>query len=331
MSYSHLTVDDRYVINHQRLAGKSLRKIGEAIGRSPGTISRELRRNGSSVPGTYVDHEAQRKAEARRAAHKPHYKLCEGPLLNEVQLRLIRHHSPEEIGGRLKLMNPDNPAMQISHEAIYLWAYRQDNPRWCQLLRKKHKRRAPRKRGGALKQGQITGRIGIEHRPAEVATRTRLGDWESDSINGQPGTGGIATHVERVSRFVVAAKIDDKTATHFASRTLEAFRKIGIPQTSCLTMTADNGKEFAEFMKLEKGLGAEVFFANPHSPWERGTNENTNGLIREYFPKGIDFRTISKSDVDRMVTSMNNRPRKCLGYLTPREVFEKLAGVALQI
>ena len=160
---------------------------------------------------------------------------------------------------------------------------------------------------------------------------SRFGDWESDSINGQPGTGGIATHVERVSRFIVAAKIDDKTASHFASRTLEAFRKIGIPQTSCLTMTADNGKEFAEFMKLEKGLGTKVYFANPHSPWERGTNENTNGLIREYFPKGIDFRTISKSDVDRMVTSMNNRPRKCLGYQTPREVFEKLAGVALQI
>lgn len=331
MSYTHLTVEERYIINHNRLAGKTLKEIGEKIDRSPGTISRELKRNGCTNPDRYIDYEAQRRADERRASHKPHYKLCPGPLLTEVRFGLLRHHSPEEIAGRLKLTHPDDPAMHISHEAIYLWVYRQEDPKWCQLLRKRHKRRSPRKRGGASKQGQITGRIGIEHRPAEVAARQRVGDWESDSLNGKPGTGGIATHVERRSRLLVAAKIDDKTASHFASRTLEAFRKTGVPRTSCLTLTADNGKEFAEFMKLEKGLGMTVYFAHPHSPWERGTNENTNGLIREYFPKGMDFGNVSKAEVDNMVRSMNNRPRKCLGYQTPREVFEKLAGVALQI
>ena len=305
--------------------------IGKQIGRSTGTISRELRRNGHGDSDGYWDYQAHARAEARRAAPRPAYKLRPGPLLDQVHERLLRHHSPEQIAGRLRLDHPDDPGMHVSHEAIYLWAYRQENPRWCQLLRKKQKRRSPRRGGEASKQGQIIGRVGIEQRPAQVADRTRLGDWESDSIRGEPGTGGIAVHVERVSRVVVAAKMNNGTAEHFASRTLTAFRNAGVPRESCITLTADNGKEFAQFSKLETGLGLKVYFAHPHAPWERGTNENTNGLIREYFPKGMDFRNVSHAQVDKMVMSMNNRPRKCLGYQTPNEVFEKLAGVALQI
>ena len=193
------------------------------------------------------------------------------------------------------------------------------------------RQRRPRKRGGASKLGQIIGRVGIEQRPAEVDPRTRLGDWESDTLCGAPGSGGLATHVERVSRVLVVAKIENRTADHFAGRSLEAFRKTGVPRSGCLTLTADNGKEFAAFPRLEKGLGLKVYFARPHAPWERGANENTNGLIRGYFPKGTDFGKGTKAQVDRMTRSMNNRPRRCLGYQTPHEVFEKLAGVALQI
>ena len=331
MSYTHLSDDDRYILNHLHLAGKTMTEIGQKLGRSKGTISRELQRNKVDASGGYWNHHASAKAKARRAAPLLPYKLCDGPLLDAVRTGLLSHHSPEEISGRLKLEHPDDSSMHISFEAIYLWVYRQPNPQWNLLLRKKHKRRSPRRRGGASKQGQIIGRIGIEERPSEVETRTRLGDWESDTLCGEPGTGGVATHVERVTRVLVAAKIEDRTASHFASRTLSAFGKSGVPKSSCLTLTADNGKEFAEFVKLEKGLGLKVYFANPHAPWERGTNENTNGLIREYFPKGTDFRKITKSQVDNMVRSMNNRPRKCLGYQTPREVFERLAGVALQI
>ena len=330
MSYTHLTEHERYVINHLRQAGKSMTAIGQQLGRSTGTISRELRRNGSADSGGYWDYQAHARAKARRRSPRP-YKLRPGPLLDRVHEGLLRHHSPEEIAGRLRFDHPDDPSMRVSHEAIYLWAYRQENPRWCQLLRKKQKRRSPRRRGTPSKQGQIIGRVGIEERPPQVAQRTRLGDWESDSIRGQPGTGGIAVHVERVSRFIVAAKIDNGTADHFASRTLTAFKNAGVPKSGCLTMTADNGKEFAQFLKLETGLGLKVYFAHPHAPWERGANENTNGLIREYFPKGMDFRNVSRAQVDKMVMSMNNRPRKCLGYQTPNEVFEKLAGVALQI
>ena len=331
MSYTHLTEHERYVINHLHLAGKSMTAIGKQLGRSTGTISRELQRNGSADSGVYWNYQAHARAKARLAAPRISYKLCAGPLLDEVQGRLLRHHSPEQIAGRLRLDHPGDPAMHVSHEAIYLWAYRQENQRWCQLLRKKQKRRSPRRRGEPSKQGQLIDRVGIEERPLEVAARTRLGDWESDSIRGEPGTGGIAVHVERVSRVMVAAKIKDGTADHFASQSLTAFKHAGVPQTGCLTMTADNGKEFAQFSKLEAGLGLKVYFAHPHAPWERGTNENTNGLIREYFPKGMDFRNVSHSQVDKMAMSMNNRPRKCLGYQTPHEVFEKLAGVALQI
>jgi len=334
MSYTHLTQDDRYLINHLHLAGRSKTQIGEQLSRSKGTISRELQRNATDGSGGYWNHLAHAKAVARRSAPRNPYKLCEGPRLDAVQIGLLSHHSPQQIAGRLKLdhpRNPDDPSMHISPEAIYLWVYRQDNPRWNQLLRKKHRRRSPRKRGGASKQGQIVGRIGIEERPPEVLPRLRLGDWESDTLCGTPGSGGLATHVERVSRVLVAAKVEDRTADHFAGRSLEAFRKTGVPRSSCLTLTADNGKEFAEFPRLEKGLGLKVYFAHPHAPWERGTNENTNGLIREYFPRGTDFGKITKADVDRMTRSMNNRPRRCLGYQTPHEVFEKLAGVALQI
>ena len=331
MSYTHLSQDERYIINHLHLAGRSKTQIGRHLGRSKGTISRELQRNTTGGSGGYWNHLAHAKAAARRSAPLQPYKLRAGPRLDAVQIGLLSHHSPQQIAGRLKFDYPDDPSMHISFEAIYLWAYRQSDPRWNQLLRKKHRRRSPRKRGGALKQGQIIGRVGIEERPAKVERRTRLGDWESDTLCGAPGSGGLATHVERRSRVLVAAKVEDRTAGHFAGRSLEAFRKTGVPRSGCLTLTADNGKEFAEFGRLEKGLGLKVYFAHPHAPWERGANENTNGLIREYFPKGTDFGKITKADVDRMTRSMNNRPRRCLGYQTPHEVFEKLAGVALQI
>ena len=331
MSYTHLTQHERYIINHHRLAGRSMTSIAKHLSRSVGTISRELGRNTAKGSGPYWGDLADSTAAARLSARRTPYKLCDGPLLDAVQMGLIRHHSPEQIAGRLASDHPDDPTMHVSHEAIYLWVYRQEDPKWHLLLRKKPRRRSPRRRGSPSRQGQIIGRIGIEERPSVVEERKRLGDWESDTVCGQPGTGGVVTHVERVSRMIVAAKVPDRTASRLAAESVAAFKRACIPKAACLTMTADNGKEFAEFPTIQTGLGIKVYFANPHAPWERGTNENTNGLIREYFPKGIDFRKVTKAQVDAMTQSMNNRPRKCLGYQTPREVFEKLAVVALQI
>lgn len=331
MFYLHLTEHERYLIDHLDAAGLSKREIGRSLKRSAGTISRELRRNKPAGQPRYRSDQAQVLSEERQSRPRRALRMAYAPLNDAVMLGLCRGHSPQQIAGRLPLDHPDTPRMRISHEAIYQWVYRQQGTTWHRQLRSKRKRRRPRNpRGRAAKQGQILNRVGIEHRPPEAAARVRLGHWEGDTLCGVPGSGGLAVHVERVSRALVAVKVEDKTADLFARRTLSAFHASGVPAGGLLTLTADNGKEFASFARIESGLGLKVYFADPHSPWQRGTNENTNGLIREFFPKGIDFRQVKKSEVARMTRRMNNRPRKCLGYRTPNEVFLLLAGVALQ-
>lgn len=330
MTYCHLTPQERFDIQRMTFAGDTITAIAIHLGRSKSTVSREVNRNASHGHKGYCSHAAQAKSVARRRDARPLYRLCPGPLLDAVQTGLLCQHSPQQIAGRLKLLHADNPDMHISHESIYRWVHGKASGGWYKTLRKRQPRRRPRRRGEPSKQGRIIGRVGIEHRPAEVASRTHFGDWEGDTVNGVPGTGAVATHVERRSRFLVAVKLESKKAVHVTRRSLWAFGKAGVTASASRTLTLDNGKEFARFQGLEKGLGLKVYFANPHAPWERGTNENTNGLIREYFPKGTDFRKITKSQVDSMTRSLNNRPRKCLGYQTPREVFDMLAGVALQ-
>lgn len=329
MTYWHLTQQERFDIQRMTFAGDTLTAIALRLGRSKSTVSREINRNASHSDKGYCSHAAQIRAATRRRDARPLYRLCPGPLLDAVQTGLLCRHSPQQISGRLKRLHPANPAMHISHESIYRWVHGKASGGWYKTLRQKRSRRRQR-RGEPSKQGQIIGRVGIEHRPAEVASREGFGDWEGDTINGVPGSGAVATHVERKSRFLVAVKLQSKKAGHVTHRSLSAFGKAGVTASACRTLTLDNGKEFARFAGLEKGLGLKVYFTNPHAPWERGTNENTNGLIREYFPKGTDFRKITKSQVDSMTRSMNNRPRKCLGYQTPREVFDNLADVALQ-
>jgi IS30 family transposase len=176
--------------------------------------------------------------------------------------------------------------------------------------------------------GLIKGRVGIEHRPAIVDRRRRFGDWESDILEGAKHRGYLATHVERKSRYLIARKLANKQSVTFAHATIEAFRRI--PQKWRKTMTADNGKEFAKFKDIEKRLGFNVYFARPYAAWERGANENTNGLLRQFFPKGSDFSTVTALVVAKSVRILNNRPRKCLGYRTPREVLFKRPIVALR-
>ena len=223
--------------------------------------------------------------------------MAHAPLNDAVMFGLCSGHSPQQIAGFGSCwITPTRSRMWISHESVYQWVYRQGGTTWYQQLRSKRKRRRPRKpRERASKQGQIINRVGIEHRPQEAAARTTLGHWESDTLCGALGTGALAVHVERVSRALVAVKVEDKTAGLFTSRTVSAFRASGVPTAGLLTLTADNGKEFASFARIESRLGLKVYFADPHSPWQRGTNENTNGLIREYFPKGMDFRKVKRS------------------------------------
>ena len=184
-------------------------------------------------------------------------------------------------------------------------------------LRQAHRKRR-KKHGSDDKRGQIPDRRPISQRPAIVEQRSRIGDWEGDSVSGKGHGSFVATHVERKSRYLLAGKMDDKSANSMNETTRLLFRKI--PKSKRQTMTVDNGKEFAGFKEMEKFVGLCCYFADPYSSYQRGTNENTNGLLRQVFPKGTDFNEVGNGELDKAVALINNRPRKCLNYRTPHEV-----------
>jgi len=334
MSYTQLTMEERYVIYHLNLAGFKPADIARQLGRHPGTVGRELKRNACSLGPGYLCDTAQRLARERRDQALRRYKLDDSPLGRYVRDGLTQRWSPEQIVGRLERDHPRDPSMRVTHETIYRWVYRQHTlgERWDQQLRRRRarrRRRIPGERGTCGGRGQIPGRVGIEQRPVIVDQRRRFGDWESDTVEGAKGRGLLATHVERKSRYLRMGKLDDKRAATFNHASITALAPL--PSSLRRTMTADNGKEFADFAQLERRLNLHVYFANPHAPWERGVNENTNGLIRDFFPKGTDFRGVSHRQVAHVERLLNNRPRKCLHYRTPAEVLNALPGIALRI
>jgi len=319
MGYSHLSIDDREVILKMRENNKTFEEIGWKIGRSRSTISRELQRNVSST-GEYKAHLAQKYYQRRRERSKEPYRLNYKPLLNYVKSKLKQYWSPEQICGKVKLEHPQDSTMRTCPSTIYRWlrADRQADGKYYQKFR--HGLRKRRKRYGSTEnRGQIPDRRMIDQRPKVAENRSRIGDWESDSVVGRKHKSYIATHVERKTRYTQAAKLASKSAEDYTIAALEIFKKI--PSAKIKTFTVDNGKEFANFKQMEKGLAAKVYFANPYHSWERGTNENTNGLLRQFFPKGTDFNLVIQKEIDTAINLLNNRPRKCLKYRTPAEVF----------
>jgi IS30 family transposase len=218
--------------------------------------------------------------------------------------------------------------MRISHETIYRWIY-VDSRNKGDLhhhLRRRHKYRRRQTRYGSGRRF-IPGRVSIDLRPDVVATRERFGDWEGDTMEGGKGTGALVTHVERECRYLAAARLTDKKASTMAAQSIKCFWRI--PRRLRHTLTVDNGREFSQFKEIEARTGLAVYFADPYAAWQRGTNENTNGLLRYYFPKGTDFRNIPEKEVAQVVKKLNNRPRKCLNYQTPHEVFRQALCGAL--
>lgn len=330
MPHAQLTMEERYAITHMHGFGFTNAQIGRQLGRHRGTIGRELARNRDAFSSYHYD-SAQRIADERRSRASQRYKLDDSLLGQAVRRGLRRRWSPEEIVGRLRRDHPRDKSMHVTHETIYRWVYRLHTlgERWHEQLRRRRPRRRRRIPGErrALR-GRIPGRVGIEERPAIVETRRRFGDWESDTIEGRKGSGLLVTHVERKSRYVRIGKLADKRAATLSSVTRSILADL--PAKLRRTMTADNGKEFSDFAAIEGALKVKVYFANPHAPWERGTNENTNGLLRDYFPKGSDFGKITRTRLAAVQRMMNNRPRKCLNYRTPAEVLNALPGVALR-
>ncbi len=319
MSYTHLTLQERKGIFYQRGMGKSFRAIATFFGRSHSTIIREYHRNENPYNSHYYYETAHDYSLQRR--HKPnhHRKWNNKALRTYVLSRLAIKWTPEIISNRIALEHPKDKQMRISAECIYQWVFK-DAQRGGKLykdLPRCHKKRRPQLRYGSLR-GLLPGRRSIKDRPKSVENRNRYGHWEGDTIFGTRSSGYIATFVERKSRYLISIKLESKLAIELARKAIYLF--LGIPQTMLKSLTLDNGKEFAEFKFIEKQTGLTTYFADPYSSWQRGSNEQVNGLIRRYFPKKMSFAKITDKMVQEVTEQINNRPRKCLNYRTPAEV-----------
>ena len=306
----HLTLEERDRIAQLRCQGANQKEIAKAIHRSPATISRELRRN--RMENEYLAGQAQQMSEHRRC-ERPIMRKMDRPETNEaVRGGLAQSWSPEQIVGRAKREEPDAERC-VSARTIYSWI--EGDPHrehWLSFLRRRGKRPNRRKKPCGVG-APIAGR------PEEIEQRLRLGDFEGDTVLGPAGTGGLATLVDRKSRFTIIVKIRCKEADHVHHQIKERLKRLD--EDHCRSVTFDNGTEFARCGRLEHHLGLKLYYADPGCPYQRGTNENTNGLIRQYFSKGTDFRNVTHNEVRVVENQLNNRPRACLDFRTPNEVF----------
>ncbi len=308
---NHLTVEERDRIAQLLHQGANQKEIAKALSRSPATISRELRRN--RIGKEYYSGHAQNQAECRRKERPLARKFDHSEINETVRSGLAHDWSPAQIAGRLKQQHPGFPARHVSGQTIYNWIKKDgDREHWESHLRRRGKRPYRRKN---------TGNHGapIDQRPLEIELRLRIGDFEGDTVLGPPGTGGVVTLVDRKSRYTIITKIHSKDSEHVHDRIKKRLRELAEEERRSVTF--DNGGEFARCYRLEKHLGMALYFADPGCPHQRGTNENTNGLIRQYFPKGIEFRDVTHYQVRAVEDLLNNRPRACLDYRTPTEVF----------
>ena len=311
MKYQHLTLELRYQIYAFKQAGFSKSDIAQKIGVHKSTIGRELRRNRSGRG--YRPQFAERQAQHRKKM-KAKPRISE-QTWTEVEEKLVQAQwSPEQISGRRKA----DGVPAVSTERIYQHLYA-DKAAGGTLYTHLRSRKKKRKRYGSYSQrGVWSGIKRIDQRPEIVAEKKRIGDWELDTIIGKRHQAAIVTMVERQTKLLRMKKLARKTAD--LTKTAVCQQLGNLPTH---TLTSDNGREFAEFEAIEKQLQASFYFANPYHSWERGVNENTNGLVRQYFPKQTDFTTISDEEVRQVVEKLNNRPRKTLGYKTPNEIFFK--------
>lgn len=324
-SYKHLTIFEREALSQLLLRGGSLGDIAKAMGRHKSTLSREIS-SGKLGRAGYRALTSQAFVDERKHIPKKPRKILNNPQLEEyIQTGLRKGWSPEQIANRLKLEYPLQFDMHISHESIYTYLYvlPRGELRKELLSCLRQERRLRRKRGNIhSKRGQIPNMISIEERPKEVENRSVPGHWEGDLIVGKDRKSALGTLVERTTRTTILVPLKEKHAK--AVRRAFARETKKLPDQMKLSLTYDRGKEMSEHQLFTKQTKIQVYFAHPQSPWERGTNENTNGLIRRYFPKGTDFNKIQRKEIKAVQDSLNGRPRKVLKYLTPFEAIESL-------
>ena len=323
VKYQRITLLEREEISRFIASGYSIRKVAKHLNRMPSTISREIIRSGVVERKYYRAIFAQQQSSGMRHKLRGNRKLDNNiPLRKAVLHYLAKNWSPEQIAKRLILLYPDGMVMRISHETIYSYLY--VLPRGAlkseivSSLRQHHIRRR-KKNKVRRKPGSIQNYLSIEERPKEVAERIIPGHWEGDLIIGRLRTSAIGTLVERTTRMAFLVKLKDQDAMTVRKAFSEEFRQL--PKGLKGTLTYDQGTEMAQHKLFSKETEINVYFAHPRSPWERGTNENTNGLIRQYFPKGTDFSKISRSRLKEVQDELNDRPRKTLNWYTPHEKF----------
>lgn len=321
LSYIHFTLDERICLQNLLSEGKSFRQIARILGRNPSTISREIKRNHTKYPKQKSNNRFNyhywrahilttcRRKQNRRIALIPNtFKY------NYVVEKLNRFWSPEQISMRLRTEYPDQI---VGVSTIYRYIKRKDLEG---ITKQTHLRRKGKNRHFVHKNCYV---IHPDRRitewPEDIKARTRIGDWEGDTVFGGIGKGLIVTLVDRKSRFLKAGLLSSRNA----EETREVIEKM-LDGNIVYSLSLDNGSEFAEFKKLEKNIKAPVYFAEPHKPWQRGTNENTNDVLRFFFPKGCDFHKITQAQLDAIVDLINDRPRKCLNWKSPREIFVAL-------
>ena len=333
--YKQLSIEERTMIQTQLEMEITPAAIAFGLNRSASTISRELLRNGwvrpkalrspgrPPVAGGYRSATAQKRARTCTVA--PHVKRRLRPgtaLWEQVMGYLKAGYSPEQISGTLKHVHPDTPSLQVSHETIYTAIYamprgelRKDVIGW---LRFGHAKRRPRARGED-RRGRIPDMVSIHDRPPEVEERLVPGHWEGDLIKGAHNRSAVGTLVERTTLFTVLSKMENASAEAALSGFSHVLNRIETQKR--LSMTYDQGREMAAHQRLSEATGVKVYFADPHSPWQRGLNENTNGLLRQYLPKGTDLGGFSQEELDAIAWKLNTRPRKSLGFRCPAELF----------
>lgn len=312
MKYYQLTEHERYQIYALKKAGLSQKVIAEQLRRDAATISRELKRNGGQRG--YRPKQAQEFSESRRSqAHKAR-KIT--PTVHGDIERLLRQElSPQQVVGYLKRERK----LSLHHETVYRLIYADKAAGGDLYTHLRVASKPYRKRYGSYdRRGKIPNRRGIEERPAVVERRSRIGDWEGDTIIGKGKRSALLTLVERKTLYTVIIKLNGKQADALAQAANDGMKE---HKERVRTITFDNGLEFAAHAKMAEGLEADIFFANPYCSWERGTNENINGLIRQYFPKGTDFSSVTNEDIQAVMARLNNRPRATRKFKTPNELF----------
>jgi transposase, IS30 family len=314
--YSQITQEERYAIAAMRRQRLSIRRIARELSRSPSTVCREIRRN-VRADGGYRAHTAGERARGRLSRSRRNERFAADDWVL-VEHLLGLDWSPEQVSGWCRL----HGVLSISHETIYLriWADKRAGGELWRHLRQATKRR--RKRNGSHdSRGRLPGKRHISERPADVEARREIGHWEIDTIMGDDhGRHSALTVVERATGFLVMGKLDRHCAADAAARMLELIAR---QREFFKTITADNGTEFHSYKAVEDVTGVPFYFATPHHSWERGTNENTNGLIRQYLPKRTSMAHITQTDLELIAAKLNTRPRKRLGYRTPEECYAR--------